>query len=91
MKECNTVMSEVKPKMTFDVRAHRLDSHGSKACIIKGIERVTPILKFSQRGVEVQLHGIRQGVPPQLESIDYVILVDTDESDIRLLFYTIMS
>jgi hypothetical protein len=33
------------------------------ACMIKGIERVTPILKFSLRGVEVQLHGIRQDVP----------------------------
>ncbi|MFN3712071.1 MAG: OsmC family protein [Alcanivoracaceae bacterium] len=54
------------------------------ACIIKGIERVTPILKFQLRGVEVRLHGVRQDVPPKMESINYEILVDTDESDARL-------
>ncbi len=30
------------------------------ACMIKGIERVTPMLKFELRGVEVRLHGVRQ-------------------------------
>jgi uncharacterized OsmC-like protein len=54
------------------------------ACMIKGIERVTPILKFSLRGVEVQVHGVRQDVPPRLESITYEIVVDTDEPDRRL-------
>jgi uncharacterized OsmC-like protein len=54
------------------------------ACMIKGIERVTPILKFSQRGVEVHVHGVRQDVPPRMESITYEIVVDTDESDRRL-------
>lgn len=54
------------------------------ACMIKGIERVTPILKFDLRGVEVRLHGVRQDVPPRMESIDYEIIVDTDESDRRL-------
>lgn len=29
-------------------------------CMIKGIERVAPILKFQLRGVEVRLHGVRQ-------------------------------
>lgn len=54
------------------------------ACMIKGIERVTPILKFDLRGVEVQLHGVRQDVPPKMESIRYEIRVDTDESEQRL-------
>lgn len=54
------------------------------ACMIKGIERVTPILKFELRGVEVRLHGVRQNVPPKMESIDYEILVDTNENDHRL-------
>jgi uncharacterized OsmC-like protein len=51
------------------------------ACIIKGIERVTPILKFSLRGVEVRMEGVRQDMPPKLESITYEIIVDSDESD----------
>lgn len=54
------------------------------ACMIKGIERVTPILKFSLRGVEVHVHGVRQEVPPRLASITYEIVVDTDEPDRRL-------
>ena len=54
------------------------------ACMIKGIERVTPLLKFSLRGVTVKIDGVRQDVPPRLESITYEILVDTDESDQRL-------
>lgn len=54
------------------------------ACIIKGIERVVPILKFDLRGVEVKVHGVRQDSPPKLESINYEITVDTDESDHRL-------
>ncbi len=55
------------------------------ACMIKGIERVLPILKFDMRGVEVHVHGVRQDVPPRMESITYEIVVDTDESDRRLV------
>ncbi len=54
------------------------------ACIIKGIERITPILKFSFRGVEVRVEGVRQDVPPKMESITYEIIVDTDEDDRKL-------
>jgi len=54
------------------------------ACMIKGIERVTPLLHFSLRGVEVKVDGVRQDVPPKMESITYEIIVDTDESDQRL-------
>lgn len=54
------------------------------ACMIKSIERVTPLLKFELRSVEVHVHGVRQDVPPKMESIRYEILVDTDESDQRL-------
>ncbi|MDL2338405.1 MAG: OsmC family protein [Pseudomonadota bacterium] len=54
------------------------------ACMIKGIERVVPILKFDLRGVEVRVHGVRQDVPPRMESISYEIIVDTNEPDRRL-------
>ena len=54
------------------------------ACMIKGIERVAPMLKFEFRGVEVKLHGVRQDSPPKMVSIDYEIIVDTDEDDRRL-------
>ena len=54
------------------------------ACMIKSIERVTPMLNFRLRGVEVRLHGQRQDSPPKMASIDYELIVDTDESDQRL-------
>lgn len=54
------------------------------ACMIKGIERVAPILKFEFRGVEVKLHGARQDKPPKMERITYELIVDTDEPDRRL-------
>lgn len=54
------------------------------ACMIKGIERVTPMLKFELRGVKIRVDGVRQDVPPKMEAIDYEVLVDTDESDRRL-------
>jgi uncharacterized OsmC-like protein len=54
------------------------------ACMIKGIERVAPLLKFDFREVEVKLRATRQDTPPKLVSIDYEIIVDTDEDDRRL-------
>ena len=54
------------------------------ACIIKGIERVVPILKFELRGIEVRVHGVRQDLPPRMESIRYEIEIDTDEPDQKL-------
>lgn len=54
------------------------------ACMIKGIERVTPMLKFDLRGVEVRLHAVRQDAPLLIVSVDYQLIVDTDESDQRL-------
>lgn len=109
-------MPDRKHKMTFAVRARRIDAHGSEAtcksaaialdtdlagrvdafnpaelmiaalaaCMLKSIERVTPILKFDLRGVEIRLNGVRQDVPPRMESIDYEIIIDSDESDHRL-------
>ena len=52
--------------------------------MIKGIERVTPMLEFDLRGVEVRLHGLRQDSPPKMVSIGYERIIDTDETDHRL-------
>ena len=54
------------------------------ACMIKGIERSAPMLKFDFRGVEVRLHGVREDSPPRMSDIDYEIVVDTDEDDRRI-------
>ena len=54
------------------------------ACMLKGIERVTPLLKFELQGVEVRLKASRQDAPPKIISVDYEITVDSDESNQRL-------
>lgn len=54
------------------------------ACMLKGIERVTPLLTFQHRGAEVRLEADRQDSPPKLVQIRYVIEVDSDETDQRL-------
>jgi len=54
------------------------------ACMLKGTERVIPMLQFDLRGIEVSLSGVRQDSPPKIVRIDYEIVVDTDESDHRL-------
>ncbi|MFN7009292.1 MAG: OsmC family protein [Allorhizobium sp.] len=54
------------------------------ACILKGTERVIPMLAFDLRGIEVKLHGLRQDSPPKMVRIAYEIVVDTAESDARL-------
>ena len=54
------------------------------ACMIKGIERAIPMLKFDLRGVEVKVRGVRQDSPPKMVSVGYEIIIDTDEVDHRL-------
>lgn len=54
------------------------------ACMIKGIERVVPMLHFRLRGVKVRLRGLRQDTPPKMARIEYTLVVDTDEDDRRL-------
>ena len=54
------------------------------ACILKGIERVTPLLGFSLEGAEVRLQGQRQDAPPKMVSVTYEIIIDTAETDQRL-------
>lgn len=54
------------------------------ACMLKGIERVTPMLKFQIDGVTVDLQALRQDAPPRLTLIRYEIVVDSRETDQRL-------
>jgi hypothetical protein len=54
------------------------------ACMPKGIERVTPILRFWVREVRGVLHDIRQDAPPQMKSSRYEIIAESDAADRRL-------
>lgn len=54
------------------------------ACMIKGIERVAPMIHFNFTGVGIRLHGIRQDAPPMMVEVRYEIIVETAEDDRRL-------
>lgn len=54
------------------------------ACMIKGVERVTPMLAFQFETVEVRLDAERQDVPPKLTAIRHESVVGTVETDARL-------
>ncbi len=54
------------------------------ACMIKGAERVAPTLHFELRGMSVRLHAVRADAPPSIKTIDYEIVVESDEPERRL-------
>lgn len=54
------------------------------ARMLKGIERVTPMLHFQVDGAEVALEAVRQDAPPKLTLIRYEIILDSAETDQRL-------
>ena len=53
-------------------------------CMLKGIERVAPMLGFAYAGASVQVKGVRLDSPPKLLRIEYELFVETDEPDRRL-------
>lgn len=54
------------------------------ACMLKGIERHSPALQFKLRGASISLTARRPEKKAQVESIEYLIVLETDESDSRL-------
>lgn len=54
------------------------------ACMLKGLERVAPMLKFQFDSAEVTLEATRQDAPPKLTEIRYEIFIGTTEPDQRL-------
>lgn len=54
------------------------------ACMIKGTNRVVPLLALDVRSIEITLTAIRQDAPPAVERIDYEIVVDSPDSDEKL-------
>lgn len=54
------------------------------ACILKNMQRVAPMIHLEYRDVTVKVYGIRQDSPPKMSSIEYEIIVDTDDNDRKL-------
>ena len=54
------------------------------ACMLKGIERVTPMLDFHLDAADVMLEATRQDAPPKVTLIRYRIVLDSPETDQRM-------
>lgn len=54
------------------------------ACMIKGTNRLMPLLALDIRSIEITLSAVRQDSPPAVESIDYKIVVESSDSDEKL-------
>ncbi len=54
------------------------------ACILKNMERISPMIHFEYRSVNIKVHGARQDSPPKMASINYEIIVDSDENEQKL-------
>ena len=54
------------------------------ACILKNMERISPMIHFEYRSVNIKVHGARQDSPAKMVSINYEIIVDSDENEQKL-------
>jgi hypothetical protein len=73
--------AQVHPPASTWFRPAELLQADVVVCMLKCIERVTPMLKFNPPGVAVTLHGVRHDSPPNMVSIRNEIIVDMDEDD----------
>ena len=53
------------------------------ACMIKGAERVAPMIKFELRGMEVRVHGVRQDAPPKRRGASRNARIRNDDVSLR--------
>ena len=54
------------------------------ACLLKNVERLTPILRFAYQRAAVHVHGVREDKPPRMASIDWTLTLWTDEPQTKL-------
>jgi len=57
------------------------------ACILKNVERYAGILDFSYRSARISINGQRSDRPPMMQKIVYVLEIDTDVDDRKLLLW----
>ena len=54
------------------------------ACMLKNVERLSPILRFSYTRVALDIEGEREDRPPRMASITYTLHLWTDEPPARV-------
>lgn len=54
------------------------------ACMLKNVERMSGMLRFKYRGASIEVEATRDEPPPRIVTLQYVLRVETDESEQRL-------
>lgn len=54
------------------------------ACMLKGINRVSPLIGLTINGVTITVSALRQDSPPLVAAMTYQIAVDSPDSDEKL-------
>jgi uncharacterized OsmC-like protein len=54
------------------------------ACMLKNVERLSPVLRFSYTAVTLDIEGTREDRPPRITSITYTLHLWTDEPPTRV-------
>ena len=54
------------------------------ACMLKNVERLSSVLRFSYTAVTLDIEGTREDRPPRMTSITYTLHLWTDESPTRV-------
>ena len=72
------------PDAAWDFHEAELLIAAVAACVLKNMERISPLIHFEYRSVTISLFGDRQDSPAKMASIEYEILIDSDESEHKL-------
>lgn len=53
-------------------------------CMLKNVERLAPLLRFSYTRTAIRVHGVREDKPPRLVRINWELTIWTDEPASRV-------
>ncbi len=79
------VFFDVSPEQSDDLlNPAELLLSSLAACMLKNIERLSPVLRFSYTAVALDIEGTREDSPPRMTSISYTLHIWTAEPATRV-------
>ena len=79
------VFFDVSPEQSDDLlNPAELLLSSLAACMLKNVERLSPVLRFGYTAVSVDIEGTREERPPRMASISYTLHLWTDEPPARV-------
>lgn len=79
------IFFDVSPDQTDDLlNPAELLLSSLAACMLKNVERLSPVLRFSYTEATLDIEGTREDRPPRMTSITYTLHLWTDEPAVRV-------